>query len=90
MDALRSTLDLAAIDAERKRRGPAVIKLDRNGREIYEPDGAVLAFGDRSFIFGLDPPDEDSNIVHLATVRSLAAIRKARQCNLVRDYDDAG
>jgi hypothetical protein len=38
----RSTLDITEIEAERKRRGPAVIRLDRNGREIYEPDGAVL------------------------------------------------
>jgi len=40
--APRSTLDLKAIATKRTRRGPAVIKLDRNGREIYEPDGAVL------------------------------------------------
>jgi hypothetical protein len=38
----RSTLDIAAIAAERTRRGPAVIKLDAHGREIYEPDGATL------------------------------------------------
>jgi hypothetical protein len=38
----RSTLDVAAIAAERARRGAAVIKLDAHGREIYEPDGRVL------------------------------------------------
>jgi hypothetical protein len=40
--AAKSTLDVAAIVAERTRRGPAVIRLDAHGREIYEPDGAVL------------------------------------------------
>jgi hypothetical protein len=38
----RSTLDIADIAAERARRGPAVIKNDKSGREIYEPDGEVL------------------------------------------------
>jgi hypothetical protein len=38
----RSTLDVSAIAAERARRGPAVIRLDAHGREIYEPDGRVL------------------------------------------------
>jgi hypothetical protein len=38
----RSTLDVAAIAAERARRGPAVIKLDAHGREVYEPDGEVV------------------------------------------------
>jgi hypothetical protein len=38
----RSTLDLAAIAAERARRGPSIIKTDAHGRELYEPDGAVL------------------------------------------------
>lgn len=38
----RSTLDIAAIAAERARRGPAIIKTDPHGRELYEPDGAVL------------------------------------------------
>src|SRR5262249_18368229 len=38
----RSTLDIAAISAERHRRGPALVRLDRAGREMYEPDGAVL------------------------------------------------
>jgi hypothetical protein len=42
LSAARSTLDVAAIAAERVRRGPAIIKLDAHGREIYEPDGAVL------------------------------------------------
>jgi hypothetical protein len=38
----RSTLDIADIAAERARRGPAIIKTDAHGRELYEPDGAVL------------------------------------------------
>jgi hypothetical protein len=38
----RSTLDIAAIAAERARRGPAIIKNDAVGREVYEPDGKVL------------------------------------------------
>jgi hypothetical protein len=42
LTAIRSTLEVAAIAAERARRGPAIIKLDPHGREIYEPDGAVL------------------------------------------------
>jgi hypothetical protein len=40
--AVRSTLDPALIAAERLRRGPPVVKLDAHGRELYEPDGAVL------------------------------------------------
>src|SRR5664279_2614815 len=40
--ATHSTLDAALIAAERLRRGPAIIKLDAHGRELYEPDGAVL------------------------------------------------
>jgi hypothetical protein len=39
---VRSTLDIKEIEAERKKRGPPTIKLDRNGREIYEADGGVL------------------------------------------------
>ena len=38
----RSTLDIDKITAERARRGPAVIRLDAQGRETYEPDGQVL------------------------------------------------
>jgi hypothetical protein len=38
----RSTLEIADIAAERARRGPAIIKTDAHGREIYEPDGPVL------------------------------------------------
>jgi hypothetical protein len=38
----RSTLDIAAIAAERAHRGPAIIKTDAHGRELYEPDGEVL------------------------------------------------
>ena len=40
--ATRSTLDPADIAAERLRRGAPIVKLDPHGREIYEPDGAVL------------------------------------------------
>jgi hypothetical protein len=40
--SLRSTLDIAAIAAERARRGPAAIKLDAHARAIYSPDGEVL------------------------------------------------
>src|SRR6185437_1599166 len=39
---VRSTLDIATIAAERARRGPAIIKNDAYGRELYEPDGEVL------------------------------------------------
>src|SRR5262245_25478161 len=39
---LRSTLDIAEISRERARRGPALVLLDQAGREMYEPDGAVL------------------------------------------------
>jgi hypothetical protein len=42
MAELRSTLDVKEIAAERARRGPPTIRLDAHGREIYEPDGAVL------------------------------------------------
>jgi len=42
LPATRSTLDPADIAAERLRRGPPIVKLDAHGREIYEPDGAVL------------------------------------------------
>ena len=38
----RSTIDIAAIAAERARRGPAIINNDVHGRELYEPDGAAL------------------------------------------------
>jgi hypothetical protein len=37
----RSTLEIAAIAAERARRGPAIIKTDAHGRELYEPNGPV-------------------------------------------------
>jgi hypothetical protein len=39
---LRSTLDLKEIEAERRRRGPPRIKLDKHGRAVYEADGTVL------------------------------------------------
>src|SRR5580704_458098 len=42
MAEFRSTLDVKAIAAERARRGQPTIRLDVHGREIYEPDGAVL------------------------------------------------
>jgi hypothetical protein len=38
----RSTVEIGNIAAERARRGPAIIKNDAHGRELYEPDGAAL------------------------------------------------
>jgi len=38
----RSTLEIGDIPTERLRRGPAIIKTDAHGREIYSPDGEVL------------------------------------------------
>src|SRR5260221_1904058 len=38
----RHTLQISEIAAERARRGAAVIKTDKHGRELYEPDGEVL------------------------------------------------
>src|SRR5665213_3646572 len=38
----RSTVEIGGIAAERARRGPAIIKTDAHGRELYEPDGAAL------------------------------------------------
>jgi hypothetical protein len=39
----RSTVEIGDIAAERARRGPAIIKTDAHGRELYEPDGAAVA-----------------------------------------------
>jgi hypothetical protein len=39
---LRSTADTGDIATERARRGPATVNRDVYGREIFEPDGAVL------------------------------------------------
>ncbi len=38
----RSTLEIGQLAAERARRGPAIIKTDAHGRELYEPDGLAL------------------------------------------------
>jgi hypothetical protein len=38
----RSTVEIGDIAAERARRGPAIIKNDAHGRELYEPDGTTL------------------------------------------------
>jgi len=42
VSSTRSTVDIADITAERARRGDPIIKTDAHGRELYEPDGAVL------------------------------------------------
>src|ERR1019366_10478555 len=42
MPTAHRTLAPAAIAAERHHRGAPIVKLDAHGREIYEPDGAVL------------------------------------------------